>query len=369
MSAGIDLRYLAKLDEGQLSWYNRNKATVIKFIKEFLWVKGRHLFIIGDTGAGKTQKGYWLVNWIIRGSHRYLETVVWISTGKSGEILPLLFLGVPVRIICPKGSPIAILERVAGKWQPFENVEIVEVSDAGSAWWACKRGYINIMEFRNTISPKVRLEWMRVLFETLSTWTLENKMPKILPLAIFGDEVRWFLAGTRITTDPERNKVSETVTENALGVRSEGVRLVIFGQGFKDIPPAMRDNLNCAIIGRNTFVSPDESPKIARAIQKMRSGKMPSAYRPDEGTFVHADGSTYPFNQPWPFPLFPKKQEDRERIKRMMVKYGKKFGEDDQEEETAMECEPNLGRYQALAFKPEEEEHITRFDIPVIADD
>src|SRR5690606_6397651 len=100
-----------------------------KFWDEFICKHGNHVFIVGNTGSGKTQKGYWLVNWLM-----HTETIIWISTGKNKEILPLLCLGKPVRIICPKGCNVKISEYGPDrKWQVIEDhPEVVTVSEAGS---------------------------------------------------------------------------------------------------------------------------------------------------------------------------------------------------------------------------------------------
>lgn len=65
-----------------------------KFYLEYLCRHGNHTYNISNTGGGKTQRNYWLVDFL-----RHSENIIWISTGKSDEILLLLFLGCKVRII------------------------------------------------------------------------------------------------------------------------------------------------------------------------------------------------------------------------------------------------------------------------------
>lgn len=354
MSGGINPKYLEKLDDRQRAF--AATATGVKFIKEFVWVKGSHLFIVGNTGSGKTQKGYFIMDWLCRGTafngHPGPETQIWISTGKSNEILPLFCMGLPVRIIHPKGSLVEVYEGKDKK--PIADLEIVQVSDPGSAWWAVKKGAINIFEFRNTITQYegVRSHWMSTLFETLATWTREGRMPRIFPCTIYCDETQWFLAGTRISTDSDRVKTSEIVTENALEIRSAGGRLIFFAQDFKNITPASRENMTCTLLCRGAQVSREDNAALAIHCY-MKYGRLPAHYRPNEGKFVHADGSAYPVTGVWRFPLYPKDEQDRKWISRITVKYGKKYGENTEADEVQDEMIPNLGRYAALAIPPE----------------
>lgn len=271
-----------------------------KFLYQFLFKKGEHLFVIGDTGSGKTQKGYWLADWI-----RYTnkETVIWLDAGKNQEIVPLLKLGTPVRIICPNGTGVEFQEydELLKKWGELQNPpEIVLVGSAGSAWWAVKKKCINIFCFRNAFNDnKARGIWMNELFDTLATWTRAGIFPKIYPFALFGDEAHWFNAGMRISGDKTRRRLSEAVTERALEIRGSGGRLVFFAQNYKNITPASRENLNCTLLCRNARVTASENPSLSRF------NHFTPTYQPKHGMFVFSDGSCYPNTGPWTFTFYP----------------------------------------------------------------
>ena len=79
-----------------------------RFYDEFLTQHGKHLFIFGTTGGGKTQKGYAMMDWL-----KHLENQIWFDTGKTNEILPLLCMDRKVRIIIPTGTDIRIENRGA----------------------------------------------------------------------------------------------------------------------------------------------------------------------------------------------------------------------------------------------------------------
>jgi len=308
------------------------------FLFKFLFKKGHHLFIVGTTESGKTQKGYWLVRWI----KTTKETVVWLDSAKNGEILPLLTLGTPVRIVCPKGCNVIIKEwsKEEKKYVKIkDHPEVVTAPDPGSSWWAVKKGYINIFCFRRAFekSESSRV-WMGELFQSLSLWTGKNIMPRILPLCIVGDEAHWFLAGEKITSNSERNQLSDLITELSLEDRAYGIRLVLMAQGFKNLPPGTRENLINVLLCRGAKVESTENNTLSKF------NPYTSGYRPDQGMFVYAGGFTYPQNFPWPFPYFPKPK--------MKIEYTGEFDnpttEQIQEKEILDEMEPDLNKYQSL---------------------
>ncbi|WAC04028.1 MAG: hypothetical protein OS112_06005 [Methanoregula sp.] len=367
MSAGMNPLFVAKLNPNQRAWIKTAKG--VKFVKEFLWKKGNHCFVFGTTGSGKTQKLYLLLYWLKHG-----ETQIWFSTGKSDEILPLFFMGMKVRVIVPKGTSIEIQEEHGdGVYEPLdEQPEIIEVSSPIEAWHAVKKpswnknrnkvfDTISIFEFRNTIPDNsVRLRWMSELFETLAFRTRLKQMPKIFPCTIYLDEAQWAIAGQRISRDAERERVTETIIENVLEMRSAGCRFVLSAQDYTNVPPAIRQNMLCSIICRGADVARDESKVLAQHTRGMHGRTSPAHFKRDEGYFVHADGTVYPVGRPWIFPLFPLELEDRERIKHMRVKYsGEYAGEpviipDEELDYTSM----NLGIYADRVIKPAPEPQI-----------
>jgi hypothetical protein len=102
----------------------------------------------------------------------------------------------------------------------------------------------------------------------------------------------------------------------------------------------------------------------------MKHGIPPSRYKPEMGKFIHSDNTAYPMFYPWEFPLFPKSESDKEWIKKLRVRYGRKFGDRKEENEFEEECFPELGRFSALAIKPEIPEMVeSRWNVPGEIDD
>lgn len=355
---GLNNVWLDKLDLNQRTVALQRVG--MTFLYKFLFKRGDHLFIIGNTGSGKTQKAYWLVNWL----RHTRETVIWLDSAKNREMIPLLTMGTPVRIICPKGSLVKLSEwsNEKHKYIPLENMpEIVEVPDAGTAWWHVKRGYINIFCFRNAFEKAHERErWMKELFETLTTWTRKQRMPKIYPFCLVGDEAHWFNAGQKITSDTSRNLLSELITEHALEIRAYGGRLVLIAQGYKNLPPATRENLPNNLLCRGAKVAPDENNALSIYNQYT------SRYKPSDGLFVYSNGESYPRKAPWTFPFFP--------MPKIKIQY---LGEYDNPTEKAkiqleieQELTPDLSKYNGMLqdLQGYEVPHdISRYE--VIADD
>ena len=377
---GINPKYLDKLDDAQRDFILSGPGK--KFFDEFLCRYGNHCFLIGTTGSGKTKKGIHLLNYL-----KLTETQVWISTGKYDEqngyheIMPLFCLGMKIRIVIPKGAEFKIEEHGPDGWGPirYNPPEIIEVSKPESAWSAVKisRDHngtnkiydtITIFEFRNTIIKSQQPEWMTRLFESLSDGAREGTLPAILPASIHCDETKWFIAGTRITTDQGRTKSAEAVTENATEIRSAGGRLIFYEQAYTNITPASRENMQCTVINRGTNITNDQNPRLAELCKKHHSNSL----KRHQGIFVYEDGSTSPTDRPWLWPNYPKSEEDQKWIRKIRITYGKKYdGTKTEQEITSEECLPELGRFSAMAIPPEKQaEIISRWQSEgVIADE
>lgn len=361
--ARINPAYRKKLSYSQDEFLNTGIG--VKFVNEFVFKHGDHLFIVGNTGSGKTNRGLFVLDWL-----KHTENQIWISTAKSNEILPLFCQGKKVRIIIPKGAEFDIQERTgAGNLELENSPEIVEVATASEAWDAATVSYpdghnksfdrINVFEFRQTISDKdgLRSKWMMDLFESLAERTRAGTMANIFPCTVYLDEAQWLLAGSRITKDGGRIRNSSIVIENVLEMRSAGCRFVMFAQSYKNIPPAIRDNLLNTILCRGAFVDNEENASLS---YHCRLHPDPTRYRQNEGKFVFADGTAFPKLKPWKFALYPICAVDRKWIKKIRLIYGKKHGEHIEQEEIEEECLPRwMGCLHALGLTTEKQNAIT----------
>lgn len=365
MAAGINPQYMAKFTPGIQRWMK--KAQGVKFVKEFVWNHGQHCYIFGTTGSGKTQRSYWFVNWLM-----HTENIIWISSGKSDEILPLFTLGKKVRIIIPKGAELQITGPVPAPY------EIVEVSSPREAWGEAK-GHswtksgnmvydtITVFDFRNTISDRdgTRSLWMQELFRELADGSRLSTLPKkLFPCSIFLDEAQWLVTGRRISQkDGKRFVTSEIITENVLEMRSYGCRFVLCSQAYMNIPPALRENLTCSLLCRGADVSRVEHSNLGYHCHVYPG---PAMFKSDEAKFIYPDNSSYPnicklseTGRPrnvWRFPLYSSPAG-------CAVVYGKPYSpaKPKKEEPFRDQFPEDIGIYNPLVEKPDPEPILSRW--------
>lgn len=365
-TVGIPNRFLSKLDANQRVFLIT--AVGRRFYEEFLCAHGKHLFIFGTTGGGKTQKGYAFVDWL-----KHLETQIWFDTGKTNEILPLLCMSRKVRIITPTGTDVIIEEYQNGKWQRIANhPEVIPVASPQDAlasispgsWDASRhrvRDTITIISFRNGFSKKESaVTWVAEFFEYLAEWCRLSKMPDIFPAAIHVDESQWAMAGKRISGEGERSKASEIITENALELRSAGIRLVLYAQAHNNIPPPARENMLFNVLCKGADVTPEENSNLSKWCRHAphRTPHSPMQFSPWHGRFVFENGDSYPPKTPWKFRLYPLDEADRIWVSKLRVRYEGRHDAKTDENEIEEECLPELGRFSAMAIPPEIEDPI-----------
>jgi len=363
---GMNSVFLDKLDPVQRTFILT--AVGRRFYDEFLLQYGKHLYIFGITGSGKTNKGYAFVDWL-----KHLENQIWFDSCKTNEILPLLCMNRKVRIITPIGCDISIEERIKGKWQKIEDhPEVVHVSTPYDALSSIAKGSwsksgnrirdtITIISFRNAFSKKeLAIQWISDFFELLAERLRESTMPDITPATVHIDESQWAMAGKRISGEGIRSKASEVITENALDLRSNKVRLAIYAQDFMNIPPAARENMLFNVLCRGASVKSEENGNLSRwcIFAPWRDPPSPMQYKSYHGRFVFENGDSYPPLNPWHFRLYPLEEADRKWIQVLRIRYTGKHDIRAEIYETQEECFPELGRFSAMAIQPEEQEKI-----------
>ena len=363
-TVGIPTATLNKFDEQQRKFLVT--ATGLRFYDDFLTAHGKHLFLFGTTGSGKTNKGYAFVDWL-----KILENQIWFDSCKTNEILPLLCMNRKVRIITPSGTDISIEERKSGKWEKIPNhPEMVRVSNPYDALSSIATGSypdghnrvhdtITIISFRNGFSKReIAVMWVAEFFELLADRCRDNTMPNIFPASIHVDESQWAMAGRRISGEGARSKASEAVTENALDLRSNRIRQVLYAQGYKNIPPAARENMLFNVICHGGMVTSEENGNLSRwCLHHMgRSPTSPMQYEVQHGRFVFENGDSYPPDTPWSFRRYPLDENDRKWIDGLRVRYEGKY--DTRKEEVQEECLPELGRFSSMAIPPEKQDKI-----------
>lgn len=348
---GINPSFLERLDESQ-------RRTILTgpgkfFADNFIFVPGEHVYVLGPTGSGKTNKNYNLVNWL-----KHTDVVLWISASKDNDIAPLFYMGKPVNLIIPKYSDITLTLND----EPVPCSKSI-VSTPDDVLYAIKNDHINILEVRRAFHDRNNLlDWMIELFNLISERLGNGTMPRYaVPtnktrgsrITIFLDESQWLIAGSRVTNDPKRAKATEIITENALEIRTYGWRLAISAQGFTNTPPALRDNMACVVICNNAEI---EEPRRLRIHCKptVPGWKASSQFKRNECKFVNRFGVSSPTDRPLPWPHYPKNEQDRENATKMRIVYARTYHDQPPEgAEAETECFPELGRFSAMAIPPE----------------
>lgn len=363
---GINPKYLDRLEESQRKFILTAPGKF--FADNFIFMPAEHGYVVGPTGSGKTNKNYNIVNWL-----KYTETILWISASKDHDILPLLFMGLPVNIIVPKYAGVEItLDR-----KPYsENLVYSQVDQPSDVFTAIKEDHINILEARNAFWDRDNLlDWMVGFFKALSEGCRRDTLPIIRPpnsrhgagskVAVIIDESQWLIAGTKVTNDPKRVKATEEIAGCALEVRTYGWRLVISSQGFTNIVPVIRENMPCVFLCNNAQVP--EIPALRyHCTPPPQLGIRPtSKFKRNEWKFVNRNGRAIPDIRPLPTPLYPKKKEDRAKMARMGIKYAKTYHDQPTDKaEAETELIPDMGRFSHLMVQPEHAEQLvfSRFD-------
>lgn len=365
-TVGIPTGYLDKLKPFQQEFLIT--AVGRAFFDEFLTKYGRHLFVFGTTTSGKTNKGYAFLDYM-----KHLENQVWVSSGKYGETLPLLCMDRKVRIVVPSGVDVLIEERKDGKWQKIENhPEIIGVETPAEMLMSIapmeydqNRNYhpttITILEIRNAFRKSTNaVAWVASMFETLAEWAREGKLKRKLPMSLHIDESHWAIAGSRVSSEPERTKASEVIAENALELRSAKVRLVLYAQSYKNILPTARENMLFNLLCRGAYVSSDENNKLSRWCNYSVGQRPPSPqyYQANQARFVFESnhngwGDSYPPDKPWTFRLYPLDEKDREWCAGLRISFVGKHDEKTEMDEINEEILPELGRFSAMAIPQE----------------
>lgn len=360
--------YLEKLDDSQLETALSGRGKW--FLDNFIFVPAEHCYVIGPTGSGKTNKNYNLVNWL-----KHTEVILWISASKDHDIVPLIYMGMPVNIIIPKYAGI----NLTIDDEPVPNVTYSQVTEPSDIFFAIKRDHINILEVRNAFYDRSNLlDFMIEFFRLIAEWTRNGKMPRITPdlsqkgnskITIFIDESQWLIAGSRVTTEQKRVKATEVIIENALEIRTYGWRLVISTQGFTNTPPALRENMACVVLCNNADVA--EPKRLAIHCNPGRNSIWvpTSRFKRNECKFINRNGECMPKKKPLAWPLYPKDLEDRKMASRVKITYSKTFHDQhsDSEEIQFASCFPDMGKLINYLIEEKAQEqnlNYSKFNLP-----
>lgn len=252
MDNTVDLFEESSLDDDEII----SKFWFDEFDRQFVKKPGEHLFCVGITGSGKTQKGYWLVKQILQ-----YETVLWFDSGKSyslgkfQEFGPLFTFETPVHIIYPAGD---ISIKIENSPVP---VSYSRCNSPNQLWDLIKPNQINIVSLsRFYIEPELYAKWGQRAFRELILISKNehSRIDHVLPLAIFHDEFSDVAPGDRISISSSQRKLGRIMAHNIKELRSIGVRIVAFAQAWANVTPAVRQSFNWILACRGLRIEREE---------------------------------------------------------------------------------------------------------------
>jgi hypothetical protein len=211
------------------------------FEKQCLQKPGTHILSLGQTGTGKTIKGYRINKWLIdRG-----ETLGVLDCGKPGEILPYASFGLPLNLITPVGCEVIIENSPVQVHQTYS--ETPELS-----WHFAKKGMINIFTFREFIlddltSGEYTSRFMRVLLDQV----MRNKLTIPLPFTIDVDEAADVIPAYGLIENKYQKEAAARFSKVLKKIRYKGIRVHAKDQAWGDLYPNARRQFPFLILSRS----------------------------------------------------------------------------------------------------------------------
>ncbi len=198
------------------------------FERDFLKKPGEHLFGLGITGSGKTQKAYWLLKKLF-----FYETCVWFDTGKDydfdvSEIAPLFGFGYPVHIVAPAG----VFVDVSGAPVPVTVSYALQPRDI---WDHIIPGRINIiMISRFYAEPDLYAKYTAQAFKELIliNKTDKDRLRGKIPMSIFHDEFSDVAPGPTMALSESHIYSAKLMSWNINKLRSNHIRILGFTQDY-----------------------------------------------------------------------------------------------------------------------------------------
>jgi hypothetical protein len=259
-----------------------------EFFKQVINKNGMHIFIMGQTYSGKSQKSRHFLKWIAP-----KETVIDIDTGKPGDLQLMFTLGKPVQILIPYGCRLELRGQL-----PCETI-ITPVFDPKQYWNEIKKGWINIISLQNFfLEEDNHRRYVRQMFKN---YLLDAKLGKhrhFTPCTIRADEAQSILGSGRVTASQEAKATGQDAANIMRQIRAMGERWMIVSQSYYDIVGGARENAPCYVVCRGTKVDRRDNGTL-----HYLSGFAENC-EPREGWVVMPNGRYFDRSDSLKFPLY-----------------------------------------------------------------
>lgn len=226
-----------------------------RFARDFLKKPGQHLLEIGQTNMGKTQGLYFLLEGIR--VHSPQETIVWVDTGKTAELLALAQFG-DLHLLIPDGCDVQI-----DLYSDIDREITREyITDFADVWRSVQPGKINVISISRFIrrhAPYAKA--IAKLFQNLIDAAYEYRLP--VPMAVFIDEAQFVMPGKAIAYNTTHLRAGLDVAAALFTLRSLRVRIVAATQQYNIINPPARLSFPWMFIRGGTFLTGDQ-PRLSK---------------------------------------------------------------------------------------------------------
>lgn len=259
-----------------------------EFFKQVINRNGMHVFIMGQTYGGKTQKKRHLLKWIAP-----KETIIDIDTGKPGDLQLMLTLGKPVQILIPYGCRLELRGDI-----PCE-VEITPIFDPLQYWKEIKKGWVNIISLQNFfLNSENHHRYIRQMFKNYLLNAKLGHHKHFTPCTICADEAQSILGSGRVTASAEAKATGQDAANVMRQIRAMGERWIIVSQSYYDIIGGARENAPCYVVCRGTKVDRRDNSTL-----HYLSGFADSC-EPREGWVIMPNGRYFDRTDSLKFPLY-----------------------------------------------------------------
>jgi hypothetical protein len=259
-----------------------------EFFKQVINKNGMHIFAMGQTYGGKTQKIRHLCKWIAP-----KETIIDIDSGKPGDLQLMLTLGKPVQILIPYGCRIELKGKL-----PCE-VLITPVFDPKQFIREIKKGWVNIISLINFfLEEDNHRRYIRQMFHNYLLDAKLGRHDHFTPCTWKADESQSILGSGRVKSSKEAKETGQNMATIMRMIRSMDERWIIISQSWYDIVGGARENAPCYVVSRGTKVERSE-----HSVLHYLSGFAESC-EPKEGWVVMPNGRYFDRMDSLKFPLY-----------------------------------------------------------------
>jgi hypothetical protein len=259
-----------------------------EFFKQVINKNGMHIFPMGQTYSGKSQKVRHFLKWIAP-----KETIIYIDTGKPGDMQLMFTLGKPVQILVPYGCRLELRGTV-----PCEYI-ITPVFDPKQYWNEIKKDWINIISLQNFfLEPDNHHRYVRQMFRNYLLDAKLGKHKHFTPCTIVADEAQSILGSGRVTASTEAKATGQDAANIMRQIRAMGERWMIVSQSYYDIIGGARENAPCYVVCRGTKVDRRDN-----SVLHYLSG-FAETCEPREGWVVMPNGRYFDRTDSLKFPLY-----------------------------------------------------------------